>query len=1088
MAGARRRTLTLRYRGVTLLLLGAAWMALAEVMFRVVTNPRLHKPALEVAGGWGVVALAGLGVLAIILTMLAGADQAKAAERALADNLRSIELVTEASLALLPLEELLDALLSRLMGALRAEVAVIFLVSEDGRKLVVRACRGLPAELEGTELAPGDSTVAGRVAATGQAVISADLARVFSPLVRDRAAILAAVPLRVAGRTTGVVQVGLGPGRRFEPADVTLLELVADRAAASIERARLDAAERRARLGAEAAREHLGLLAQAGQLLGGALDDYKSVTEELGRLVVPAFADWFAADFTDDSGGVVIQVREGATSTGGYRRRYRSWDDLMRPTLTEGKPVLLYLGGAGNPETGRELLEAAGFQSLMIVPVRVRGLSFGTLRFATRHQRRGYRPSDLETAQALAHRVAATVERVLLYRETQLAARAATERASRLRRLMEASMALNGLWSEQEILGVVAGQSRRVLGVDRAVVTVHSDGDWERIEDSDGLAPLAGAELERLEMLCAMTEHSNRSMRGGGSEDPGGGSWYWLAVPMTYLDGRRLGSIVMIQTEEAFGPEDESVAVSLAQVAAAAIGNSRLYHAVETNGQRLQTLVESAPLAIIEFDLEGRARWHNPAARTMLGGLDLDVLRGSPVSGLVQLPDALKEAFARAGDGHASTGLELAAVRQNGAPVHLTVSAAPMRSVDGAVTGILALVADVTDRVRMEEQVLQAERLDAMGRLAGGVAHDFNNLLTVILGRNALMMRLADEHHPMREDLEAIQRAGQRAAALTGQLLAVGRRETGVPVVVDPVHVVKGMQGVLNSVTGEDVTTDFDLSSDCGAVMIDPDQLERVVLNLVMNAVDAMPDGGHLTVALAAAERGEEELPAGAEPGRYVEISVADTGHGMDPATAEHCFEPFFTTKDRSKGTGLGLAAVHGIVTTASGHVVVDSAPEEGTRFTVRLPAVPHPAAVSEGESAEPRPGEGVILLVEDEDELRSLTAGQLATCGYTVHSAAGASEAVELAKELIDDLDLLVTDVVMPQVSGVQLAARLTELRPDLPVLFVSGYAGSDKLEGGRLPPGADLLAKPFSPDELSRRVAEAIDRHQAADQGSKR
>ncbi|HET9731323.1 MAG TPA: ATP-binding protein [Acidimicrobiales bacterium] len=1069
MAASEGRDPGRRFGGVLVIGLCAGWMVASFVIFRFLADPRSHNAAFEVAVGWTLIAVTGMGVLAVVHSLIAGAEQARIARRALEHRLHAVNLVTETSLAVMPLDEFLRTLLKRVSDALGVRSAAVVLLNEDRSEASVTA--SVNAELDGSVLTLesagflDDLFAKGRAGAIGP--IDA-LGGVFGDASRVDGA-----PVCVDGGPAGAILVSGGDEHADPDERLMLLDLAADRASAALERARLDDAQRRARLGANSAREHLSLLAQVGEVLAEAMDDYKSATEQVGRLIVPAFADWFAADFTDDSGGVVVRVREG-TAKGPYRRRYRAWDELIQPSVNEGHPQLFFVRD-GHQDAGTELLESAGFQSLMIVPVRVRGLSFGALRFATRPRRRGYRPGDLATAQAIAHRVASTIERVLLYRETREAARTATDRASSLRRLMEAALSVNELLSEDQAVAVVADQARRVASVERAVVLVRSDdGAALRTESTAEESPLGEEEAGRLEALCIAAEESNRSQRSAGGED-GPDAWAWLAAPMRY-QGSSLGSIALMRRTGDFSPEDELMAVSFTQVAAAAIGNARLYQDVLTNGQRLEALMQSAPLAIVEADLAGHARWFNSAARSILGRIGIDLVSTSFLEAMPTFPEPIRAAWNEAVAGRPTSGLEISVPGADGREIHLLVSVAPMRGPDGDTDGVLAIVDDVTRRVRMEEQALQAERLDAMGRLAGGVAHDFNNLLTVIFGYSDLARRQADDEDAVRSHVGAIQRAAERAAALTGQLLAVGRRETGNPAVVDPVGVIRTMESVLVSVTGDDVTARFDLTP-CEAVVIDPSQLERVVLNLVMNAVDAMPHGGVLTVATRQGGIPADGPEAAAQEGPVVEISVSDTGIGMDAATAEHCFEPFFTTKDPSKGTGLGLAAVHGIITQASGDIVVETAPGRGTTFTLRLPAVAAAPARPEGPTRHVRRGTGTVLLVEDEEELRALAVEHLEACGYEVLSAAGARQALELAKGREGGIDLLVTDVVMPGTSGIELAHQLGDVLGDLPVLFVSGYAGSDKLPTDRLPADADLLPKPFSPEELSHRVAEALE-----------
>jgi len=316
---------------------------------------------------------------------------------------------------------------------------------------------------------------------------------------------------------------------------------------------------------------------------------------------------------------------------------------------------------------------------------------------------------------------------------------------------------------------------------------------------------------------------------------------------------------------------------------------------------------------------------------------------------------------------------------------------------------------DVTERRRMLEQFHQAERLGAMARLAGGVAHDFNNLLTVILGSSEVLLRRADVDDEWRDDVAAIQRAGERAAALTSQLLAIGHRRPVQSVVVDPDAVMESMRPMLVRLLGEDVELALVSGSPPGRILADPAELERALLNMVINARDAMPDGGRLEFRTRVVGA---DLPGS---WRVVALMVSDTGAGMDPETIEHCFEPFFTTKGLASGTGLGLAAVHAMVTQAGGRITVESTVGSGTTFTLWSRRPRRARRRGTGGRGTLDKGDEVILLVEDEEELRRLAVRELDRRGYAVVVASGGAEALEVARSLDGRIDLLVTDVVMP-------------------------------------------------------------------------
>jgi two-component system, cell cycle sensor histidine kinase and response regulator CckA len=550
----------------------------------------------------------------------------------------------------------------------------------------------------------------------------------------------------------------------------------------------------------------------------------------------------------------------------------------------------------------------------------------------------------------------------------------------------------------------------------------------------------------------------------------------WMAVPLTDASGPTGRVIVVIAGPGApFGLEDESVLVLLAQMASVALMNAHLYQAVQSNEHRLRAVVESSPLAIAEVDLQGEAQWWNGAAESLFGWRQ-EQRAGRRLAGDDASESVLAELWSRTALGVASVGTDVETTGPDGRGLELSVSTAPLFDHEGSVTGILVVAEDVTERRRMLEQFHQAERLGAMARLAGGVAHDFNNLLTVILGSSEVLLRRAGPDDEWRDDVAAIQRAGERAATLTSQLLAIGHRRPVQAVVIDPDAAVASMRPMLVRLLGDDVALDLVPGDPPGRILADPAELERAVLNMVINARDAMPDGGRLELRTRVVGA---DLPGS---WRVVALMVSDTGVGMDPATVEHCFEPFFTTKGLARGTGLGLAAVHAMVTQAGGHITVESTPGSGTTFTLWFPA-----AVAELEpevttaSTDDGTGDEVILLVEDEEELRRLAVRELDRRGYAVVVAAAGAEALEVARSLDGRIDLLVTDIVMPGMSGVELAARVNEQWPSLPVLFVSGHLDEGSVGRHPLADDADLLAKPFTPDQLGHRVRQALDRADA-------
>jgi two-component system, cell cycle sensor histidine kinase and response regulator CckA len=503
----------------------------------------------------------------------------------------------------------------------------------------------------------------------------------------------------------------------------------------------------------------------------------------------------------------------------------------------------------------------------------------------------------------------------------------------------------------------------------------------------------------------------------------------------------------------------------------------------EAERSRLATAVEAAGEAIVISDTQAVILYVNPAFERMTGyAREETVGRNASLLKSGRHDDAFyRDMWKTLSEGRVWSGQF--ANRRKDASVFLTDSTiSPIRDAAGTVVNYVSVSRDVTREVELEEELRQAQKMEAVGHLAGGIAHDFNNLLTAILGYSELALRNLPEKHPARRDIDEVRAASMRATALTNQLLVFGRRQDLFPRVLNVNGIVLEVVRLLRRVIAENI----ELSTDVGRVSpvrVDPIQVEQVLMNLVLNARDAMPDGGKLRIETrdAAIDDAEAARYADVKPGPYVALTVSDTGIGMDEATRARIFEPFFTTKGVGKGTGLGLSTVYGIVKQSGGHISVYSEPGKGSTFCAFFPALP--GAAEETAAAE-QPlvpasllGSETVLVVEDEAPIRKLAAEMLGHHGYAVLTARDGAAALEVAAGHGGPIHLLLTDVIMPGISGGELAAKLRQARPDIRVIYMSGHPSSTLSNLGVLGGEIQLLRKPFTGNELALRVRRLLD-----------
>ena len=518
----------------------------------------------------------------------------------------------------------------------------------------------------------------------------------------------------------------------------------------------------------------------------------------------------------------------------------------------------------------------------------------------------------------------------------------------------------------------------------------------------------------------------------------------------------------------------------MARQLASAVEIKKNEQALRRSEARYRSLVQSSVYGIYRSSLEGRFLDVNPALIAMLGyGSAEQVLLLDPTKDVFAHTEEhtrLIEEFRRTGR---LDGMEVKWKRSDGKAITVRISGRAVSSADEPADVLEAIAEDVTDRRVLEDQFRQAQKMEAVGRLAGGVAHDFNNLLMVISGYAEVMLSALESDHLLREKALAIQQASDRATTLTRQLLAFSRKQLLELKVVDVNAIVADMERLLRPLIGENVEFVTNFSPDAAHTRADAGQLEQVLMNLVVNAKDAMLSGGTLTIQTATIVVDESHRPSPTfiRPGNYVMLSVSDTGMGMDKETQSRIFEPFFTTKEKGKGTGLGLSTVYGIVKQSGGYVMVQSEVDRGTTFQIYLPRV---EGVAEKHSTPTTStalgGAETVLLVEDEESVRQLVRETLTGKGYRVMEAANGEAGAAIAAQHEGKIDLVITDVIMPGMGGRELVKHLAQSRPETKVLYLSGYTEDAIVSEGTIESGAAFLQKPFALQNLARKVREVL------------
>jgi PAS domain S-box-containing protein len=663
-------------------------------------------------------------------------------------------------------------------------------------------------------------------------------------------------------------------------------------------------------------------------------------------------------------------------------------------------------------------------------------------------------------------------------------------------------VATAGLGSES-VMRVIAERTQWLTGATGAVVELADGDEMVYLAATGSAANSLGLRLKIATSLSGLSASTGEVLRCDDVETDHRvdkdacrrvGVRSMIVVPLPHT-GRVIGVLKVLSDQvQAFTAQHVHTLQLMTGLLAAALNNAQAFEierlnttenarALSATEERFSLLVRSVKdYAILMLDPQGRVISWNEGAERIKGYTANQIIgshfscfytndaveRGSP-------DEHLRQAAA---DGQCKD--EGWRVRKDGSTFWADAHITALREQNGTLRGFAKVTKDMTERRKLEEQLRQSQKMEAIGQLAGGVAHDFNNLLTIISGYSDILLEQLPSDDPNRELVQEVHKAGERAASLTRQLLAFSRKQILEPKVLNLNQIVSDTERMLRRLIGEDVNLVTTLAPALCTIRVDPGQMEQVILNLVVNARDAMPKGGHLTIETANADLTQEKLATNPEvkPGRYVLLSVRDTGCGITPEIQTRIFEPFFTTKEPGQGTGLGLATVFGIVKQSGGFIMVDTEPGRGTTFQVYLPGIEQVLA---GESL-PSPkttlkGRETLLIAEDESAVLGIIRLALRSQGYTVLEASGGAQALRVAQAHSGPIHLLVTDVVMPELGGRELAERLSALRPGLKILYLSGYTDDAVVRHGVREAQTAFLQKPFTPGKLAAKIREVLD-----------
>ena len=1026
--------------------------------------------------------------------------ESKARQRA-AEALAEVEreIVSE-----LNLDRLLDIIIAQATRVFEADGA-IHLVEPDG-SLVPRAWSRAwdHRDLQ----VPAGKGVVGRCAELGEGIVVNDYERWADAVPQFVAGGMTRAmghALTVHNRLLGIIAVSrVGhDARPFDREEFAVLGSFANHAAIALENARLfeEATRQAARMRALAEVERLlsenldsGAIAQRiveslRVLLAVRVCTVYRLVEASGDLAALAVAGDVGPSYGPDivfpsgTGVAAIAVREGRP--------------VATPDMLEDPRVSL------TPAV-RARIEQASYRAVLALPLAVDGRVMGALGVGDRRGR-AFRDEDVQLAQAFAAQAANALENARLYEDAQRREREAAILARVARELTESL-------EPDEVGKRIVKNVRQLVGAPLSLLhLVQPDGSLRVIAWSGEAPPYSTPEHP----LPAGTGVSSIVVREGRPfwssdllNDPSvvlaeetrqalqrSGNRAYLGAPLR-LKGEIIGSLTVgDKLGRAFSHGEVALLETFADHVAMVLVNTQLFagekaaRAAAEASERALKESESRYRGLVEGSLQGVyihkdsiIRFANPALARIFGYESPEEMIGARSTGLMAPHEVSRlegYAAARLRGEPVPSRYEYEGVRRYGTGLWVEAAASVVPWEEERA--FLVTVVDITERKRLEEELRQSQKMEAVGRLAGGVAHDFNNLLTVIIGRAGLALDRVGPEDPLRRDFEVIQKTAERGATVTQQLLAFSRKQVLQPKVLDLDAIVIGMETMLRRLIGEHIRLATVSGEEVECVKADPGQIEQVIMNLALNARDAMPGGGTLTIETANATLDDRWVGRhpGSRPGRYVRLTVTDTGSGLDEKAQAHLFEPFFTTKEIGKGTGLGLAMVYGIVKQSNGYIAVESAPGRGTSFEIHLPRFAEAAE----QASRPSGGKEIareqetILLVEDESDVRELARDVLSMAGYRVVEAATGGDAERLCREHAGPIHLLLTDVIMPKMGGRELAARLAGSRPGMRVLYMSGYTDDAISRHGVLGPGISFLPKPFTPADLARKVRKVLD-----------